>query len=922
MIAGAVPVLVRAVALALAALLSLGPSVTGQAPAAPGRIAGRAVDAQTGRPLVSVRIAIVGQTGIAETDLDGRFRTGSLAPGFYTVRAALIGYTPVRIDSVRVSESQTATITLALKSAPAQIEDLIVEAATPQRAASDAGLLAAQHSAMAVVDGISSESIKRTPDSDAGQAITRVTGLAVVQDRVVVRGLAERYSTALLNGVEVASPEPDRKFVALGAFDADLIESIIAAKTATPDRPGDFAGGLVDIQTKEFPENSVLSFGISQGWNSRSTFKAFPRAPRHGSDILGFNGSRRGFQSVTNTSNLERVSESLANVWTPQASKAPPSAGFKFSLGGRKDLGNSALGMVASFDYGTGREYNPDRFDYQGEAPMFFDEASESVQWSGIFNLAYRLGSTTKFGFKNFYSRSSEETVRVGFGGDNGDGPSINYQMRYLQQFVSQSQLTGDHYFAWLGRSRVEWKASYGQAGRADLDNRQLRYLDGGEGFRISNIRPHNRWNIDLDDKSYSAQLDWSVPFSLRSAGDALFKFGPSYRRKDRAFVSTGLHLEQKGQLPAEILGLPPELLLAPENLGPGQFLYEDARVLSPYDAREEVRAGYLMADFELLRALRIVGGVRYERWKASLEERNIIGGNAATVDRDDADLLWSANLTYALSAKTNLRAAGYRTVARPDLRELSTTGYAETVGGFVTIGNDSLQRSAILNADLRFEVYPAAEELFAISAFYKRFEQPLVTTYLFAGGNVVRPDNGNSATSYGLELEVRKRLGFLSGSLGGVLVNGNLTLIRSRVVLTGGSSTVIGSYTDDLKFQGQSPYLVNLGLTYSTPGSGLGLSVLFNRFGDRILRYGQAAQQAELESQGPNLIERGRSQLDAKLRFGLWSHWDLSVSGKNLLNASSELLDDAPPTAGGPAIVRGRTRNGVGLSVSISYGR
>ncbi len=882
-----------------------------QTPAPTGRVAGRVVDKANGRPMASVRISLVGKAGVVESDLDGRFRSPLVEVGTYSVRAALIGFKPVVLDSIKVTAGQATSISIALEVAPVQLEELTVSSDVPKRISSSAGLLAAQQNAMAVVDGISAETISKTADSDAGQAVLRVTGLSVVEDKVVVRGLSERYSNSQLNGVEIASPEPDKKFVSLDVFAASLIESIVAAKTATPDRPGDFAGGTVDIQTKEFPDNFIFSLGFSQGYNSRATFKQFARTPRSGSDFLGFNGRSRGFP--LSTSNVtERFAESLSNVWTPAATRARPDLGVDLAIGGRQDFGSDALGYILSLNYGSGREYNPDRYDAEGEAPFRFEESAERVELAGIGNLTYRRGTNHKFGFKNFYSRSSEETVRQGVGGDSGDGPSLNYQVSYIEQYVTQSQLTGDHFLPGLGNSRLEWKASFGKANRGDLDNRQLRYIDNGSGFQLTNRRPQFRGTNELFDRSYSGQVDWSLPFGLRAPGDALIKFGGLYRRKNRQFDAISLELRAGPDLPNSYLSLPPEELLAPENLGPGLLSYTPLPILLPYTGTDRVTAGYALADFELLPAVRIVGGARIEKWYAELSE----GEPPLTNFRRKSDILWSTNLTYALSPTTNLRVAAYRTVARPDLRELSTGGYPAVVGGPPTIGNDSLKPSSILNGDLRFEVYPAAEELFAVSLFYKRFTDPIVTTYRDAGGVVIQPDNGTKATSLGAEFEFRKRLGFIAGVFQPFLLNGNVTLIRSRVAIP----ARLGLYADDLEFQGQSPYLVNVGLTYTPSKPNLSVSVLFNRFGQRIVRYPAGGTGAGA-TVGPNIIERPRSSLDAKIKMGTWNKMSVSLSGKNLLNTLRELAYDRSIGNGtAPPPILGRSLSGMTFSMGLSY--
>jgi hypothetical protein len=252
------------------------------------------IDQTTARPLTGARISVSGQTGVIETDLDGRYRRPALPAGQYQVRAAFIGYRPALVDSVVVRAGETTIVNITLSSAPVQLQELVAEAAVPQRAQSAAGLLAQQQSAASVSDGIAAETMQRTPDADASNAIARVTGISVVDKRfVVVRGLSERYSTTLLNGTEVASPEPLKKIVPLDLFPASLLESVVITKGLTPDKPGDFAGGLVELKTKEFPESFVAQVRVSEEYNSTGTFKKAPLIGRHGFDLLGFDDRGR-----------------------------------------------------------------------------------------------------------------------------------------------------------------------------------------------------------------------------------------------------------------------------------------------------------------------------------------------------------------------------------------------------------------------------------------------------------------------------------------------------------------------------------------------------------------------------------------------------------------------------------------------------
>jgi outer membrane receptor protein involved in Fe transport len=901
---------VRRLARALPALIGLCAPAMVAAQAAPtGRIAGRVVDGESGRPVAGAQVLIVGQPDHLEADLDGRFRTAPLPVGTYSVRTFYIGYTPAQVDSVRVTPGQATVVSLSLTTTAVQLAELQVTAEQPAKISSAAGLLAEQQNAPAVSDGVSAETISKTPDSDAGQAVSRVTGVSVLDDKVVVRGLGERYSNTVLNGAEIASPEPDKKVVPLDVFPSSLLEALVASKTATPDRPGDFAGGSVDIRTKEFPDNFVFSVGTSLAYNSLSTFKNFPKAPRGGSDWYARDNGLRAEPAADPSP--DRFAESFQNVWTPAAVKAAPKVGVDVSIGGQQQLGGDALGIVLSGTYDAGRKYNPERFASLGRCACIFRDADDAVSLGGILNLSYRLGSSTKFGFKNFYSRGSDDLAVRGSGvlSDPSGAAGLGYQMRYLQRYVLQSQVSGEHRLAGVLNSRVEWRATYGRAGLDDLDNRQVQYINEGDGFRLDQRVPNYRTFARLRDKTYAGQLDWSIPIAFREPADAVLKVGALYNAKNRGFDGTTYGISLGGD-PA-VLALPPEQAFAPENVGTGGITFNAANTLFPYDARERVRAAYGMLDFEILRNVRLVGGVRMERWTAAIDITGAAAGIDTVTPKANTDWLWSSNLTWRLASSVNLRGAVSRTIAKPDLRELSPGGYAPALGGRLQIGNPDLVRTSVTNADLRLEFYPGAGELLAVSGYYKKFTDPIVTTVVLQGEFVERPDNAARATTKGLELEARKSLGFLSTWHTNFQAGVNLSLIQSTVTLP----SRLGVFDPDLTFQGQSPHLLNLSLLYQTDR--LSASVLYNRIGKRIIAYGGQSG----ETQGPNSLELAHGSLDAKIKYSGWRGMSFTLSGRNLTNPPVEVRDDKVAEGNLTAILQERARTGYTIAFGVDYG-
>ena len=442
------------VALALGYALGL-PAAPLEAQQGEGRIAGQVLNTQTGRPVSNAEVQVLPVGLGLLTSADGRFRTAPLPTGIYSVVVQSLGYSTVQVDSVAVVAGETTTLNLTLTTQAIELAGIEVVSERTGRTASAAGLLAAQRAAPVVSDGISAEQISRSPDSDAGDAIARVTGVSVVDNKfVVVRGLSERYSNTLLNGTELSSPEPAKRVVPLDIFPASLLESLVTTKAATPDRPGDFAGGSLDIKTKEFPDEEIFQVSTSFGGNSNGTFESLPFIPREGEDFLGFDGQSRSVQEVEAT---EAFAESLRGVWTPPSTTVLPDFGIELQYGNQWGEFEEALGLVLSFDYGLSNNYRPDDyFAFVGSAgagrpsvEAQADISTRGARWGVVANLSRRLGANHSISLKNMLTRENEESLGVGLAFDpevqtGFQGTIQNYQVRYVDRtFLSGSDRQG-----------------------------------------------------------------------------------------------------------------------------------------------------------------------------------------------------------------------------------------------------------------------------------------------------------------------------------------------------------------------------------------------------------------------------------------------------------------------------------------------
>lgn len=882
-----------------------------------GRITGKVLDRETGRPLQAARVSVVDQPGVVETDLDGRFRTGPVPAGRHSIRAVLIGYRPQQRDSVLVQAGSAVTVDFAMEVQAIELEEMVFEAAAPSAPRTDAGLLAAQQAAPGVSDGISAEAIARSPDTDGGDVIRRVTGVTVFDKKfVVVRGLNERYSNTTLNGADLPSPEPLKKVAPLDIFPASLIESIVTTKTATPDKPGDFAGGSVEIRTKEFPENLVLQIGVSQGVNSQTTFQQVPQLSRGGTDFFGFGLDRRSPSDAVNSGGAltERAQESFRHSWVGRRQEAMPNLGLSFNLGGQVGQ-TTPIGVALALTYGNKRSFTPDKLlayvpnpDGSGGNGRIVDESTAEVEWGGIANFSLKVGGSTKLGWKNLYTRSAEELVIRGSGYNTENGSIFdNYGVQYVERDLLQTQLTGDHILGFAFGSRLEWKGTLAWARRKEPDSRSANYIRNSGTPTLSQL---NYFNYrDLSDRIRTGQADLTIPVSLRREGDAALKLGGLLRDKPRTYSSTLFNVNTSPTASQAVLSLPPDQLFAPENVGTVINITGD-NPGPTYESDDDLTAFYGMADVPLLPAVRLVGGLRVEHWRLTVYEgsrANPIGVNW----RRPWDYLWSANLTWALSDRMNFRLAGFRSVTRPDPRELVYDRYIPVGTECELVGDSTLMQTNIINADARWEFFPRPGEIFAISGFFKKFTDPLVEVIQEAANTCTQfTANGRSARNYGLELEARRGLDFLPGFLGDLALGVNATVIHSEVEL----DPVLFGGSHGLALQGQSPLVLNGSVSYTNEASRTSLALLYNYFDTRIARYG-GAQPSRPDVRPANVLEKGRYSLDVKLQQA-FGPLRVSFAGTNLTNQKVRWVLEGS----GDKVETRRIRLGTTWSLGMTY--
>jgi outer membrane receptor protein involved in Fe transport len=913
------------------------------------KLRGRVVSEHDAKPVAGVMVFVQGSDGQAQTDRDGRFEL--VVPiGSHVLAVMHPQYRAKILQNVRVAHEDTSERSFVLTPALAHSERYIVVG--KHIGGTVVALMEQRRATAAVTDAIGAEDIARMPASDAAQAAQRVVGATVIGGRYVyIRGLGERYTNAQLNGAPLPSPEPDRATVPLDLFPAQILESLDFAKTFTPDIPADFAGGSIRIVTRAMPDKPLFTASLSLGANSQSTLSEGLGHRGGDTDWLGFDdGTRALSEDVPGeyplilgqnrpdgdkvlVPELDQAGLALNSSMSADEQTLPPNAGGNVVAGNGWQLGGDVrFGALGSLLYQRNfsarreqiREYQSSSSAEHGLQVLNrydADVVSDEVRWGAFASLGLDVTKQHRLRLLGMRSQLSDKSTTVYDGyNENTESFVASSRLQFASRSLNFAQLQGHHTLPALNTAILQWSLSLGLADRSQPDLRDIVYALSPEVDRwvyANGSESGRHFFADQNERSYGLGVDWTQPLS-DGYFESKLKFGSMLTRKDREFRARRFALRPAPRASRDPLlcgatfdpvGCPDELFVD-ENIGSVLRLEEGTREGDSYNAGLDVAAGYLMGDVGLGERARLVAGARMENTVQTLAPYDAFAAaemQQGRVELKKLDVLPAASLVLTFSEQVALRLSAARTLARPQLRELAPFAFSDYFNGIQVSGNPELELTGIWNADARVEYFPTPGEVLALSVFVKDFSKPIEPIVRPSGtANILTYANAPGALLYGIELEARKKLGFLGSALDGFTLIGSLMLAQSEIQVRQTGTNFLTNLERPLV--NQAPYVFNIALDYENQG-GTQIRALYNVSGPTLVEVGTVGLQ--------DAYQHPKHVVDFTASQAIGAHFSLKLSVQNLLDAEHKVTQGKEDQGHN---MRYRYRDGVSASIGLRY--
>lgn len=901
-----------------------------------GKITGKVISADSGQPLAGASLTLIEKNRTKAADQNGVFSFAKLEAGTYSIKCSYTGYEAKIIEEVIVKDNDNTDISISLD---VKASDTVIVTAPKRLKAAGAtveSLLIAQKNSASVSDGITAETIKKTPDTKSSDAIKRVSGASIQDDRfAIIRGLNDRYNAAFINGAPLPSTEADRKAFAFDIFPSSILDNLVIYKTATPDKSGEFAGGLIDITTKSAAVKNFTSITIGQSYNSIITGrKRFFSENKGNKDWLGLDDGTRALpdafpskaELLTSNQQLKAAKLFGKYKWGVKYANTRPNFNFQISKGiniERKE--KEFLAAIFSINYNrafsltSGERNSFDIPDYSllptdpGYNPRqvrkYMDSIyNDEVVWAALANFSIKLNNRNSISWKNNMSVNTDNKFVKRIGNYDYTSDTLGFIKETVSWFTSDkiitSQFSGDHQVGKI-KTKINWLAAYSKVNRETPNLSRTQYA--GQYPDVDNIGPAillgssqfgghgTTFSSSSKESIKSFKIDITQPYTFMKNTQNFIKIGAGYQIRERDFTSRVIGLVQYSgfvyQRDASIDKLPQDQIFLPQYLGflengkVGFSLSDGTYANADYAASSNTTHAYVMNDQRFFKKFRAIYGVRTEKFNQKLFTiKSTNSGDTVNLNTTVTDYLPSLNFVYSPTTKMNIRLSYTETLNRPEFRELAPFLFFESVSNFTIGGDENLKRAKIKNYDFRYEYFPGKAQLLSFSVFYKKFTDPIEFVTLPNTTNQAGYNNNLSAYVYGVEAEFRVLLSTLFAGknentfLSKLTLAGNGAYMKSKVTLGNIGGISAESLGSNRPLQGQSPYIINASLGYNDEKTGLSSTLSLNRIGDRLAIAGNI--------EAADIYEKARTVMDFQIaKFLLKNKLEFKFNARDILS-------------------------------------
>lgn len=905
-----------------------------------GTVTVQVLSVETQKPIKDVQVFLSGSKQKLRTDEQGRV-TATVPAGSYSISLLHSAYSSQTQDEVKIENAQTTDLSFKLTPAGVELAEYVV--LEPHLAGTIASVIEEQRAATSVATVLGAEQFSRAGDGDAASALRRASGLTLVGGQFIfIRGLGERFSTTLVNGAAIPSPDATRRVVPLDLFPTNILESVMVQKTYSADRPAEFAGGTVELRTRGIPDAFFFNLNLQTGINDNTTFQDGLTYKGGGLDFTSFDDGARALpDSIADATKngetikpatvfnpngftpaqIEKIGEDLSGVWDVNRKKRGPDTGVQASMGDSFTLGDFRLGYIAAA--GWKREFRK-----QNEVNREFvaaDTGDGSLRKIQDFDMQRSLSEVQLTGYaatelqykdkhrvfaKTMFLRQAFDETRISQGFTDAETNDIRRtRLKFFSNQLLMNQVGGEHQFDWLKDLSINWLYTNATANRDEPKTRDYRFDSNNQGNYFFAQRADNNQIMysDLTDKDQSWRVDGKLP--MQPSIDHKITLSSGFITQNKTRDSS---IQRYNYFPVGADGFNPavfsqsslESILRPQYIGANGFqLREVTRPSDRYNASQNLFSYYGKMDWMLYDRVNITGGLRWEDNDQKVDTFTL-NNRPTTARLNRIDMLPSAVATFFLTDKQQLRAGFSQTLSRPDFRELSSAPFTDINTNQETVGNPNLKQTSITNWDLRWEYYLSPTENIFAGFFWKDLTKPIELVAVPGSAGLNTYQNTDKANIYGFELELLKKLDFVHPVLQNFYIGGNYTWSASNVQLN--AQNLIAQTTNDRPLQGHSAQIFNFQIGYDNPAWKTQATLLYNISSKRIMAAGVLG--------APDKYEQPVHQLDFVLSQNLYKGLSVQASMQNLLD------DDIRITQGDEITRQYRRGRFFNLSVRLAY--